>query len=66
MHTLSSQTTMFRTADMIFSKVSAVDSVDMTMPNFHHFMVDLSKIGIPNSGEASQRTGACVQDIATF
>lgn len=47
----SIQNTMFETSKMIFSKVAAIQSVDMEMPNIHYFVADLKKINVPNTGE---------------
>lgn len=46
---------MYLASDLIFSKVPAVDSIDMEFPNLHYFVADLS---IPNSGEVNM--AACV------
>ena len=46
---------MYLISDLIFSKVPALDSIDMEFPNLHYFVADLKKINIPNSGEVSSR-----------
>lgn len=47
----SVQNTMFETAKVVFSRVPNVKSIEIHMPNIHYFTADLSKLGVPNSGE---------------
>lgn len=53
---------MFETSKMIFSKVAAIQSVDMEMPNIHYFVADLKKINVPNTGEVG--AGTIIIDFA--
>ncbi|KAL5484625.1 hypothetical protein EMCRGX_G021154 [Ephydatia muelleri] len=47
----SVQNTMFQAAKSIFGKVQSITSVDIQMPNVHHFTADLSKLHEKNNGE---------------
>lgn len=50
---------MFQISESIFRKASAVESVELEMPNIHYFVADLTKINIPNSGEVSYKSILC-------
>ena len=44
---------MFEAAKSMFGKVQSITSVDIQMPNVHHFTADLSKLHEKNNGEVS-------------
>jgi Uricase (urate oxidase) len=60
-HSLALQQTLYYMGEQVLEAHPEVAEIRMSMPNKHHFLVDLSPFGLPNDNEvyyaADRRTG---------
>jgi urate oxidase len=50
-HSLALQQTLWEMGKAVLENEPVIDSVSLTAPNLHHFMVDLEPFGLENPGE---------------
>jgi urate oxidase len=50
-HSLSLQQTLYAMGEAVLAACSEVDEVRLSLPNKHHFLVDLGPFGLDNPGE---------------
>jgi len=50
-HSYALQQTLFQMGKAVLGKNPAIDEIKFSMPNLHHFLVDLAPFGLDNPGE---------------
>jgi len=50
-HSLALQQTLYHMGEQVLQAHPEVAEIRMSMPNKHHFLVDLSPFGLPNDNE---------------